>query len=275
MVYRSSIATLLVVLSASSVSAGLQSALSASLRLPAFIDPFEWPIEASELDDALFVDPVASTFDEPAYGNGPELRYNSATGDVEISAPPMLGPADEFGQRSRYTPTQITFYDSGHRSGDPRLPAVTIHLRNALEGEGLPSFVESPTGGLTLYAQDQSVQISSLDRSGWGGAAVEMDEWLSPLLAEELFVPSPPPVATDPYHYHHRRYEPLAEIEAIVDYENFTDRYSLSHLRSLRIRAARALEIESDAQELPVPEPSGLAVVFLASGTLLARRRVS
>lgn len=271
-------ATLVAGLLANGASASLQNALSASLRLPAFIDPNPWPVEATELGDVLFADPANSTLDAPAYGPGPELRYNSATGDVTISAPPMLGTADEFGQRSKYSPVEITLHHSEHQGPNPRFPSSTIYSRNPLSTDDEPSFVASDPSGLSLYSQADSLQIhgvTSYRRDGWGGVVVTLDEWLSPLLAEGLFEPADAPVIEDPYYYGYRAYAPLAQIEAIITYEENADFYGYPGNQHLQLRAAAVINDQADTQESPVPEPSTLAAALLVFTILATRYRVT
>jgi hypothetical protein len=80
--------------------------------------------------DLRFVDPVNSTWTQPAYLSGPSATYDAATGGLSIFAPPLLGPADEFGNRQHYSATSITVAVGDRIAADATIPRVVSYRRN-------------------------------------------------------------------------------------------------------------------------------------------------
>ncbi len=149
----------LVCLMVASAQAGLQSALAQAIRVVQ-IRPFPilrrpTPIQLAP-EEALFIDPIASTLGDGVFREGPEFDYNPATGSVSIFAPPMLGPADEFGIRPQYSPQSIRVFAPNFFSDAPSIPKVDQYVLNQ------PQY--SPTTG-ALVPLDDSDPSFVLDES--------------------------------------------------------------------------------------------------------------
>lgn len=144
---------------------------------------------------AQFLDPVLSTFEDSVYRAGPVLLYDPVTGAATVEAPPMLGPADGFGQRSLYSPYSVTLlFDTPVPVGTP-LPSGTLY-EMSYEGTG-PAF--TPMGpdvaGLESEVGHSHVMVHLGALNSFGGADLAFDDWLLPDLDPEMFDTPPSELA--------------------------------------------------------------------------------
>ncbi|TWT94770.1 hypothetical protein Pla108_36190 [Botrimarina colliarenosi] len=253
---------------ASDASAGLQSAIATAIsglqaqettltlapqypRLPYFWDLGPVP------EGTLFVDPVHSTYSEAVYVDGPQLTYDPSTGAASLLAPPMLGPADEFGIRSYHSPSRVTLLFGESRVASPGLPHLTSYSRQSFIGltagtsftatDYGPAGFELAVGGAHVAAEVQTI-------SGFGGFQLDFDQWLQPGLDASLFaVPErPAPQPGELVLMSISIGAPLPVVGAIVEYG-----YTLG-LSSLYLGQETVL-----AKVVVVPEPAAAAACLM------------
>lgn len=267
--------------------AGLQSALSLALPdlqlaryTPTIYIGFDEPY-APLPADLLFVDPVASTLGNAVYGDGPRYTYNPVSGGVDLLAPPLLGPADEFGQRPIYFPSHIEiFADSWFAS--PSLPVVSRYERNPISSSdpgpsfpdpapGDPSFfLDTPATGFGVSVNAKSLSVDRLSRRGFNGVAVSFPQLLESELPESLFGTAGwEDWSSQMWISYLMDHPSLPEIRLAVDYSLAYTTSSTQHAPlSFRMYAA------PDANAYSAPEPSSLlCVAGLLTGMIIPRRR--
>jgi hypothetical protein len=282
MVFRFLTAAYAVCLLSSPSMAGLQSAMEALLqgeRVAGVLGA--WLNESP--DGALFVNPLKSTRAEVIYRVGPEFNYDSTTGDVEIIAPPMLGPADEFGQRLSLAPTKATFYFGGeigaHRGDVPGEVGITSHLRMSYLPQGgtplslLPSFWSfSAIYEINRFGGPQQLRIDR-PTSFFSGFEFSIPGLLKSELSSEIFA-TPPIIQVPAIELHTLRvplgvgggyYQPLPEISVVIDYVATSADSALGASSPHSYRLLAQVNI--------IPEPT--SAVLLAAGILTLPRRRS
>jgi hypothetical protein len=218
-------------------------------------------------EGTLFIDPVNSTHSAAAYVDGPQLTYEPSTGAASLLAPPMLGPADEFGIRSYHSPRSVTLLFGDSRVASPELAYLTSFERRYAEelSEDL-SFWQNDYGPagfeLTVGGTHLVVEVATL--SSFGGFRLDFAKWLRPGLDAALFAmpepPTPQPGELVLMYYG----TPLPVVGAVVEYG-----YSIGGISNTYFGAATML-----ARVVIVPEPATttacLVVVIVA---VVSRRR--
>ncbi|TWT90968.1 hypothetical protein Mal64_13670 [Pseudobythopirellula maris] len=233
-----------------------------------------------DYQDLKFIDPVLSTKAAAEYRGGPEFDYDPETGGVTVFAPPMLGPADEFGVRTSYYPRTVRIDSAGHLSPAPVFPHLTQYARN-LPPSGIviyftqaqeppidpaddPSYVplEGAYSSINIGLYDNSVSVS-LSSAGSGGAEVVFSRLLAEGLSDSMFgVGIGAPRPGEPWAQQYA--DPSPEIQVVVEYSqtNFVSpgRYSYGFLAT---------------PTFGVPEPGALALLAMAGACFFANRRRS
>lgn len=280
MVSRFLAATLVACLLTGSSYAGLQSAIESSLEA-ARVSGVIGAVLNEPPEGALFVDPLRSTRAGAVHRNGPELIYDSTTGNVQIIAPPMLGPADEFGQRLSLAPTKATFYFGGergaHRGDFPGSVAFVRHhriffvLEDGIPLALIPSFwAQSMVYEPNSFNGPYQLRINS-PTSLFSGFEFSIPGLLKDELSTELFT-LPPIVDIPAVELYALRvplgvgsgnYQPLPEISVVIDY--VATSYSL--LSNYAPHSYRLL-----AQVNIIPEPANIAIFATGVLALLQRR---
>lgn len=275
---------------ANSAECGLQSALTVALtplRIPTSQIGFGVPLiplEGSYDSPAgsLFIDPVDSTFGAPAYRSGPSFTYDPATGGVSLSAPPMLGPADEFGVRQTYSPHSLGIFADGFFSETPTLPRLTKYRRAQRDytnpqweylpfGDDDPSFVlddDDDSFSVSVSSEGLDIYLDPYWRSH-SGVEVEFSSVLDEGLGPEVFE-SDGTIALDvsiwPYPSHNEH--ALPDVYFVVNYE--TDgRSSLFSSWFTLLAVPESIGLEGN-----VPEPATIVLAFAVLTGFLANRCV-
>ena len=228
--------------------------------------PYFWDLGPVP-EGTLFVDPVNSTHSAAAYVDGPQLTYNPTTGAASLLAPPMLGPADEFGFRIYHSPRSATLLFGESRIASAELPHLTSFERQSFSGLGkVLSFSESDYGppGVELAVGGTHVLAEVATLSNFGGFRLDFAKWLQPGLDAALFAIPEPPMPQPGELVLMAISTPLPVVGAVVEYG-----YSIGGISSTYIGAATML-----ARVVIVPEPATatacLVVVIVA---VVSRRR--
>ncbi len=150
-------------------------------------------------EGALFLDPIESTRGNGVFREGPDFQYDPSTGGISIFAPPMLGPADEFGFRNQYSPNSLRIFGNDYLSEFPTIPQLTKYRRGEVEyssrfGAQVPFDDEDPSFVIDDDNENFSLNFSSasiLVNVGFGyglsGVEVSFSRLLMPDLDAELF----------------------------------------------------------------------------------------
>lgn len=221
-------------------------------------------------EGAVFVDPVASTKTQAVYRSGPSLRYDPATGDVVITAPPMLGPADEFGQRELMSPTSLYVMFGDHLGSSPRIPTLTKYARSSALDTVFPtekSFREYSVTDFDMGFRPNHLHVDRFRSSNHNGIRVSLDELLAPGLDSDAFtMPAaiPGPASSDIAVTNLGSQPVLPAVTAIVEYDG---RWNASGL--LRIGPTGHLY---SAAPVNVPTPSATVLASVAVAALAWRR---
>lgn len=263
---------------ASEACAGLQSAMAtavagiqaaetriAALRYSPRL-PYYWDLGPAP-DGTLYVDPVRSTTSEAVYIDGPRLTYDPSTGAASLFAPPMLGPADEFGVRAYHSPQSVTLLYGDSRVESPELPHLTSYSRSPHNlPPGGESFTATELGpsAYQLSLGDSHLVAYVPNNSEFGGFRLDFAKWLRPGLEASLFaVPEPPtPQPGELILMTASIGDPLPAIGAIVQYG-----YAVG-LSTIYLEQETIL-----AKVVVVPEPSTVAVCLTALGIAGVSRR--
>ncbi len=277
-------------LAAAYVEAGLHSALTASLaglqpaetgtiQLP--VGVFQYAREAPIPEGALFLDPVASKRNAGVFRGGPGFYYDPVTGGVTISAPPMLGPADEFGIRQQYSPRTITAVGSVYFADEPTIPHAIKYRRNIQDSlydlypsvpplaEDAPSFVVDETSGsISLYTTPDTIVVGPLYVSGLSGVEVGFSNLLAPGLDAMAFQSDIPVLTNSIWPYLRTDSDALPEVHFVVEYEAEFQVYSLGLPQRYSLLATPL----GQANPTSAPEPAGLLLVLSAGGLLIVGR---
>lgn len=257
------------------VNAGLAETLANSLGSLQTITIYEWPRPPQpDLDELLFIDPFASTIGAGVFGSGPSFDYNAETGGVSISAPPLLGKADEFGVREKYTPTSIKIHSGGNFASLFTPPTIHIYEQNTVDypllrsltqpppeplSNDSPSFVEpyySPKSDFSYYGNRIVVSLGSSSRVGAGTA--DFGVLLQPGLSPDAFfdVANMPGGASWAYDADSYFFDPNYQSTlAVVSYRRVGTSYSSDYIQGLPGNF-NLLVVPSAA-----PEPSGVYLV--------------
>ena len=258
---------------ATPVQASLQGSLRAASQVLSNISttfaPNNYGIDTRSYDDFLFVDPVASTKSTAVYRDGPELEYNSLTGGLSIIAPPLLGPADEFGNREELSPRSISIYTSGFLIDSPTFPKVRKYQRDmsisdvlSLEPDERASFHRIDDPYYSMSISDTEVGLS-LGHSGLMGDEVHFSTLLSVGLGPEFYNAAYGFVSgINLWPVHEYRYNPntAPDVHVKVHYERTSYRYN------------RYDDFIFLAVPKVIPEPATSLFVLMASTMLLSRR---
>jgi len=182
-------------------------------------------------EGALFIDPFESTRGEGVFRGGPEFEYDATTGSLSVFAPPMLGPADEFGIRQQYSPQSIKLFGREFFSDSPSIPKISRYRRNKFEysrfnsqpvpfDEGDPSFVmDENSDSFGLYISPENIQVNA----SWGrelsAAEVDFSSLLMPGLNAEVFAAEEGPILPNSiWPYLPNIKESLPDVYFVVDY---------------------------------------------------------
>lgn len=255
------------------VEAGLQSALTSVLVLG--------ETHSAIPEGALFIDPIESTFGEGVFRHGPTFEYDPNTGGVQLFAPPMLGPADEFGVRGEYSPRQIEIVGGEHLAEPVTLPSVIRHSRNRIDyysiylepivfSDSDPSFIDDSDSGYHLSVYDDVLELNSYSFREFSGIELDFQSLLNLGLDFELFDASERillPNAIWPYIP--RAESSIPEIHFVIHYE--TD-YAYGHLapEHFSLLAVPQSLLEGSSS---VPEPHSVLLALLAITAHVRTRR--
>lgn len=227
--------------------------------------PYFWDLGPVP-EGTLFIDPVNSTHSAAAYVDGPQLTYEPSTGAASLLAPPMLGPADEFGIRSLHSPRSVTLLFGGSRVANPELPQLTSFERNYVSGlSDEASFWKNDYGpaGFELAVGGTHFTFEVATISGFGGFQLNFQKWLQPGLNAAAFaIPEPP--TPQPGELVLMYYStPLPVVGAVVEYG-----YSIGGISSTYFGAATML-----ARVVIIPEPATATACLVVIVTVVSRRR--
>jgi len=236
---------------------------------------------------ALFIDPIASTRGEGVFREGPDFHYDSTTGGVTVFAPPMLGPADEFGVRREYSPTSVRVVGRDFFAAAPTIPQLTRYVRGtpdfSLYGwyplsldDGNPPFVideQSDDFSLLHSFEAILVQVSS-GRRIFSGAEVDFASLLAPELEASFFAADEGSVLPNsiwPY---------LPEVEGALPGIHFVVDYYNSNFLNVGVGSPRGYSLLAVPQaglfsNATVPEPSSILLAVFPLIALLTLRRGS
>lgn len=235
-------------------------------------------------EGALFIDPITSTRGEAVFREGPAFDYDPTTGGVTVFAPPMLGPADEFGVRLQYSPVSINVLGNDFLDENPSIPRVTKYRRNEPEisqidwrplpfDEDAPSFVIdefSDFFSLNVSSADISVNVGS--RRNLTGAEVSFTSLLVPGLEADVFEAEEDTLLPNSiWPYLPRIAGTLPDVHFVVNYNadfsvvgvGLSSRYSL-------LAVPQADLFQND--EPSIPEPSTALLACVAGFAILFRR---
>jgi len=287
-------ALVLVCLVTTSAQAGLQNTLQN--RLVGFRSSPLLPFLPPILEGALFIDPIESTRGEGVFRGRPDFEYDPTTGSLTVFAPPMLGPADEFGVRLQYSPQSINVFGRNFFSDSVSIPQVTKYRRNTPEigrlgypllpfGEEVPSLneetpsyvIDENSDSFNLSISPESIRVNvGFFGSGQGltGAEIGFSSLLMPGLNAEVFEAEESTILPNlifPYLPHVE--ETLPDVYFVVGYaaddfrvlsSRFPFRYSL-----LAIPQAGLFQ----DSESTIPEPSTIVLACcIAFASLFLRR---
>jgi len=285
MIRTLTIVAVLVGLMATSAQAVLQNSLgNGSLR---FLQPISIPPLIQLIppipEGALFIDPTKSTRGEGVFREGPDFEYNSTTGSLTVFAPPLLGPADEFGIRQQYSPNSISIFGRDFFSDTPSIPEVTKYRRNEpgfsrIGGHTLPLDDEDPSfvldgnsDSFSLFTSPENIRVNVGFSRGLAGAEVSFSSLLLPGLDAEIFEAEEGDVLPNSiWPYLPRVERALPEIHFVIGYTSVDLRVRSPGRYSLLAVPQAALFQDSQAA---VPEPSTfLLACFAVAGLLFLRR---
>ncbi len=286
MVRKLVLALALVCSMVNSVQAGLLEPLRLagqtlnSLRIPS-IDSYP-PIP----EDALFIDPILSTRGEGVFREGPDFHYDATTGGVTVFAPPMLGPADEFGVRISYSPVSIQVGGYDFFADAPTIPQLTKYVRGTAEflrynshplpfDDSDPSFVideQSDIFSLFISTVVIKARVSSVRR--FSGAEVDYASLLVPGLEADVFAADEGDILPNSiWPYSPEVDGALPEVHFLVEYElSSLDYYFSDFPRSYSLLAVPQAGLFGD--QASVPEPSSILLATFSLIVLLTSRRV-
>lgn len=298
MVQKMGWAMALVCLTATTAQAGLQSALTEALiglqvtpvtitnsivTLATLTPPPAIP------EDALFIDPITSTRGAGVFREGPDFHYDSTTGSVTVFAPPMLGPADEFGVRYQYSPALIRVVGRDFFTEDPTIPQVTKYIRGTPEysqyglspipfDDNDPSFVlDEQSDSFSLHNSSEEIQISVRTRSELGGVEIAFASLLAPELEAGIFAADKLGILPNSiWPYLPQVDGALPEVHFVVDYNMSS---YLSFYRSGVVETYSLLAVPQSGllfgDGTSVPEPSSLLLAAFSLIVLLSSRQTS
>ncbi len=286
MMRKLALALVLMCSMAVSVEAGLQSALTTALvglsqvriNLPGVSIPLP-PIP----EGALFIDPITSTRGEGVFRKGPDFNYDSTTGSVTVFAPPMLGPADEFGVRREYSPQSIEIFGRDFFDDAPSIPHLTRYLRSEpeisqVDWQPLPfddddsSFVVGENGDdFNLYSSNDRIEVSVGRGRGFTGAVIKFSPLLTTELGSEIFQ------AEEDITLPNSIYPYLPQLEDTLPNVYFVVQYRLSHSNRLYPQQYSLLAVPQAGlfPNTSVPEPSSILLASFLLIILLTSRRFS
>jgi hypothetical protein len=262
---------------ATSAEAGLRNALTTSLiglQATNLLYPIQ-PIPALP-EGALFIDPIASTRGNGVFREGPAFEYDPTTGGVTVFAPPMLGPADEFGSRQQYSPQSIRVVGGDSLAEAPSIPQVTKYRRNYLESSWYnwpppqvddddPSFVvDEQADFFNLAISSNSIAVSNFGISGHFGIEVDFPSLLVADLESEAFdADTGSPLPNSIWPYLPNVTGALPDIHFVIDYQT---NYSISQYLNayqyslLAVHQTGLVGFDQSA----IPEPNCMILAFLA-----------
>ncbi len=288
MVRKLVLALVLACLMMSSVQAGLQSALTTPLvgiRIPGIRVSDSYPPIP---EGALFIDPVLSTRGEGVFREGPDFTYDATTGGVTVFAPPMLGPADEFGVRMSYSPVSIQVVGNDFFADAPTIPQLTKYVRETAEysrynshplpfDDDDPSFVIDELGGnFSLHISSEAIQVYVSTVRIFSGAEVDFANLLAPGLEAETFDADEGDILPNSiWPYSPQIEDSLPEVHFLVEYNvlrPFLGYYRSNLPDSYSLLAVPQAGLFGD--QTSVPEPSSILLAAFSLIVLLTSRRV-
>jgi hypothetical protein len=267
-----------------SVEAGLQNALTTSLLGLQVANPL-YPV-ATIPEGALFIDPIASTRGNGIYRAGPTFEYHPTTGGVTVFAPPMLGPADEFGSRRQLSPVSVDIVGGGFLADAPSIPQVTMYRRNIANSYDFywqppqiddddPSFViDEQNVPFNLAVLRSSITLSTYDNSGLFGVEVDFPILLAADLNSEVFEADEEALLPNSVWPHY-----LPSIRSTLPDVHFVINYQASYYGGLYLNPSQysLLAVPQTGligfNESAIPEPNSMMLAFLALIAQVVTRR--
>ncbi|NOY42573.1 MAG: hypothetical protein GXP26_12155 [Planctomycetes bacterium] len=274
-----------VCLMTTSAHAGLQSALlnpGGGLRAVEIVLTPLRPIP----EGGLFIDPIASTRGEGVFREGPDFEYDSTTGGVTVFAPPLLGPADEFGVRQQYSPLSIEIFGRDFFADVQSIPKVTTYRRgepdfsqfnwqSPLFEEDDSSFaIDEYDNNFNLYRSSESIRVNAVPIiRGFSGIEISFQSLLAPGLRAEVFEAEEDTLLPNSiWPYLPSMEGALPNVHFVVDYGVVSYSFGFGSNEYPRQYSLLAVP-QAELFQAAVPEPSSVILALLAAvSTLLTRR---
>ncbi|MEN1679313.1 MAG: hypothetical protein AAGJ46_06940 [Planctomycetota bacterium] len=274
-------APVLVSMLAPAASAGLVSTAELSVAAAATVSPPItllrlptaplWGSPPDEIPEgAVFVDLVASTRGRAVFRGRPSLSYNPGNGDLVVEAPPMFGPADEFGQRWMFSPARVYLMFGDHLGTTPEMPALTYYARDLTNPTDATrsSFQAGDPTGFDMEMRRDYVEIDPLAGGEQSGLRVVLRGWLTPGLGRGAFETpvevDPPAVSLTSLSTDQPGFS-LPEVSVLVQYSG----NSFYGLNFVYLGRSGSLFL---AEPVSVPAPHTVPLAGLAVAALACRR---